>query len=339
VAGYHAYWTADAWREYPWDALDALYFFEIEAGADGSLADAHGWPDAWRELLERARGARVPVVPTISMHDADAFEAVFTDPARAARLADEILALLAATPGLGGVHLDFEVFRPVDPDARDGYTAFAARLARMLRAEGGTRSLSVFALAFDDADAYDERSLAEIADYLVVQGYDLHHADGALAGPLAATQGWGRLNWEGILERYAALGIARERLVMAVPLYGYEWPVVADRIGAPTRGAAVMIPLAPADRVVPELPRARARAREHGTQVDPESRSPFYAYHDGSGWRQGWFDDEASLSAKYALVRSRGLAGVALFPLAYGDSLVWTEIRRLRSPARAAPPR
>jgi spore germination protein YaaH len=330
VAGYHAYWTGDAWTTYPWDALDRLYFFEIEAGADGSLADPHGWPDTWRGLLDRAREARVPVVPTVSLHDADAFETLFVDPTRTERLADEVLTLLARTPGLGGVHLDFEVFRPVRAEARDGYTAFVARLARALREVDRDYTLSVFALAFDDADVYDERSLAEIADYVVVQGYDFHHADGSRAGPLGALEGWDRLNWRTVLERYSALGVAPARIVMAVPLYGYEWPVAQDRLGAATRGSAVTIPLAPPPDVMPELPRARARAREHGVQIDPESRTPFYAFHDGTGWRQGWFDDVESLGAKYDFVREHGLGGVAVFPLAYGDSLVWEGLRAVR---------
>lgn len=334
VAGYHPYWAGDAWTGYPWDALQQLYFFEIEADAEGVLSEPHGWPGAWSGLLEQARDADVAVVPTVSQHDADAFEALFADPARVARLTDEVLSLLAATPGLGGVHLDFEVFRAVEPAARDGYTAFVARLERRLHESYPSMSLSLFALAFDDDDAYDERVLAELADYLVVQGYDLHHANGERAGPLAALDGWGRLNWRSVVERYLSFGVPARRIVIAVPLYGYEWPVTQDRLGAPTRGEAVTIPLAPASGVVPELPRARARAAEHGVQLDPESRIPFYAYHDGSGWRQGWFDDVESLRAKYDFVRELGLGGIAIFPLAYGDGLVWDDLRRAFSRPR-----
>jgi spore germination protein YaaH len=327
VAGYHAYWAASSWATYPWNTLRTLFFFEIEAGAEGSLADLHGWQETRLELRDRARNARVSLVPTVSLHDADAFEALFSDPARAARLGSEITTLLEETPGLGGIHLDFEVFRPIRTEARDGYTAFVARLARTLRETGTSYSLSVFTLAFDDADAYDERALAEIADYLVVQGYDLHYSEGERAGPLAAPHGWGRLNWRSVLERYSTLGVEPRRIVMAAPLYGYEWPVVQDRIGARTRAPAVTIPLAPADGVVPDLPRARARARAHGVQVDPESGTPFYAFHDGEGWRQGWFDDVESLEAKYDFVREHGLGGIALFPLAYGDESVWEGLR------------
>lgn len=340
IAGYHAYWTGESWRTYPWDALHQIFFFEIEIGPDGSILDGRGWPDAWSALLARAREAGVPVVPTVAMHDGEAFQELFTRPERVARLADALVDLLVATPDLGGLHLDFEVFQPVTLAARDGYTAFVARLGRGIDALDPTLSLSVFAMAFDDDDVYNERALAELADYLVVQGYDFHHTTDARAGPLAALEGWGRLNWADVVDRFLGLGVPARKIVMAVPLYGYEWPVTAAEPGAETRGPGEILPLAPLPGVVPELARAHARAAEHGLRRDPESGSAFYAYRDATGWHQGWFEDAESLRAKYAFVRERGLGGVAMFPLAYGDETLWSDLRSALTPPRggAAPP-
>jgi spore germination protein YaaH len=334
VAGYHAYWTGTSWDAYPWDVLDRLYFFEIEVGADGSLADSHGWPSEWRHLVARGREAGVSVVPTVSMHDADAFEQLFASAERVARLVEELTAMLKDMPHLDGIHLDFEVFRPVDLAVRDGFTAFVARLERALEALDPRLSLSVFAMAFDDDDVYNERALAELADYLVVQGYDFHHALDERAGPLGATRGWGRLNWTGVLERFLDLGVPLRKIVMAVPLYGYEWPVDGSEPGASTRGEAMILPVAPPPDVVPELPRASARAAEHGVRRDTESGVPYYVYQDSVGWRQGWFEDAESLRQKFDFVREHGLGGVALFPLAYGNRAIWEEVRAAFSPPR-----
>ncbi len=57
------------------------------------------------------------------------------------------------------------------------------------------------------------------------------------------------------------------------------------------------------------------------------SGTPYYAFQDELGWRQGWFEDAESLRAKYRFVRERGLGGVAIFPLAYGDAALWTDLR------------
>lgn len=330
LAGYHPWWGGEAGM-YPMDLLDQLFYFEVEAGGDGTLEEFHGWPGSWTGLLERADRGGAQVAVTVTMHEPESFEAVFSHPARSARLVQDVMGLLRESPGLRGIHLDLEVFQPVSLEARDGYTAFVAALAREMRAFDPGVGLSLFLLAFDDDDAYNERALAALADYVVVQGYDLHNLNDQRAGPLAAVRGWGRLNWETIADRYAALGVPAGKLVMAAPLYGYRWPTVSDEPGAATRGPGVAIPLTAPPEVVPDLPRAQAEAAAHGVRRDPESGSPFYAYQDADGeWFQGWFDDDASLREKLRFVRDRGLGGLALFPLVYGDEAVWAVIRDAR---------
>jgi len=327
VAGYHPYWAGDAWTAYPFDVLDELYYFELEVSGEGGILDAHGWPGAWTEMVRRARSAGAQVVPTLSMHDPEAFEVLFSDAGRVDRLVGTVIDLVATTPAISGVHLDIEVFEPVVPAARDGYTAFVARLARRLRDEHPALSLSVFTLAFDFDDVYNEAAIGQIADFVVVQGYDYASAESLNAGPVGALGGPGALTWEAALRRYDALGVPRGRIVMSVPLYGYEWPVISDEPRAATRGPGVTIPYSAPDSVLPALPRALAQASRHGVRRDGESGSPYYVYRDGDGWRQGWYEDAESLRAKYDFVRANGLGGVALFPLAYGTEDLWRELR------------
>lgn len=327
VSGYHPYWTGEAWTGYPFDVLDRLYFFEVEASADGSLADRHGWPDGWLPLVERARAAGVDVVPTLSLHGVEGFSALFGSPDAVARLVEEALTLLRGTPGLGGLHLDFEVFAPVDQNVRDGYLQFVARLARRMSDLDPAYTLSSFVLAFDDDDVYAERALAELVDYLIVQGYDYHSSGEPNTGPVAPLAGWGRLNWTYVVDRFLSFGVPPRKIVMAVPMYGYEWPTDTDEPGATTRGQATEIVLAPRPDVVPELARAPELAGVHGMRRDLESGSPYYVFRDQSGWHQGWFEDGESLRAKYRFVRERGLGGIAIFPLAYGDAAHWADLR------------
>ncbi|MDT8340907.1 MAG: glycosyl hydrolase family 18 protein [Longimicrobiales bacterium] len=331
LAGYHPWWALTGEARYPLEALDHLFLFEVEAGPDGEWRDLHGWPTAWAEggegVAARARRAGVPIALTVTAHEPGAFETIFKDPARTDRLMERVLEAVTALPGTG-VHLDLEVFDPVAPAARDGYTAFVAEVARRLRARDPGAGLTVFVPAFDDADAYNERALAAVADYLVVQGYDLHHQTDERAGPVAALRGWGRLNWGEVVERYRALGVPSGRIVMAAPLYGYEWPTESDEPGAATRGPGVPVPLDAPEGVLTGAPRARAQAERHGARRDPESGSPWYAYRDAEGgWIQGWYDDARSLAEKLAFVREAGLGGLALFPLSYGTDAVWAELR------------
>ena len=321
VYGYHVWWMQDAWRDVPLGALDGVFFFELRADTAG-VTDAQGWPQRWDALRRTARRQGTPLYPTISVQGAERFERVFasSDSARAV-LADALAAM--RTAGAEGLHLDVEAYRSVSDSARSGFTRFVRRLRGEMPSGA---HLSLFAPAFDYADVFDEAALAQVVDRLIVQGYDLHARGGDVAGPVAPLSGWDGNNWQTILSRYDDLGVPRRKLVFAVPLFGYEWPVEGPQPGARTTGAGRSISYAPVDpERLPNLDvSAVERVDEYGKQRDPKSQSPYYVFQDSTGqWRQGWFEDAQSLRAKYDFVRENGLAGVAFFPLGYDDGRLW----------------
>jgi spore germination protein YaaH len=314
VVGYHPWWMGDAWEELDMDVLDEVLFFDLWVAADGTIAESNGWPGAWQGLIDAAAASGTPLAPTLSFFDAGAFTRLFeSEAARDTLLAHTVRAVRGA--GAGGVHIDFELFEDVSSDAR---AAFPEWVARVKRALGHESIVSVYTLAMDDRDRYDEVAIARVADYLVVQGYDFTWLESRRAGPTAAVRGPERLTWESVLARYDSLGVPREKLLMATPLFGYEWPTEHGEIGARTTGEGRITSFAPvADRLPERGESASELARTHGLRRDPETGSPFYAFETDDGWRQGWFDDEESLREKFEFVRQHGLGGVALFPLGY----------------------
>jgi hypothetical protein len=323
VYGYHVWWMQEAWQDVPLDRLSegGVFFFELRADTAG-VTDAHGWPQRWDALRRAAEDAGTPLYPTVSVQGAERFERVFAgvDSARAVR-ADALAAMRIADTG--GLHLDVEAHRSVSEEARSGFTRFV----RGLRAAMPPKArLSLFAPAFDRADAFDEAALAEHVDRLVVQGYDLHAKGGDVAGPVAPLTGWGGTNWRAVLARYDDLGVPREKLVFTVPLFGYEWPTRGPEPGARTTGPGRSISYAPMDpERLPNLDvSALERVERYGKERDPQSQSPYYVFQtEGGQWRQGWFEDAQSLRAKYQFAREHGLAGIALFPLGYDDGRLW----------------
>lgn len=328
VFGYHPYWLEDRWRSYAFNEIDKLFFFEIEAGGNGTLQARHGWPDRWEPLLQQARNTSTPIVPVVTLFNREAFIELFSSASARQRFRDEILAMIADA-GADGVHLDAEVQQSVPEAARSGFTTFVGQLQAEMRRRHSGAILSLFGPAFDRADVFDEAALAEVVDYIVVQGYDIFWRGSEQTGPVAPLRGWQGNNWESIVDRYLQLGVPPEKIIMSVPFYGYEWPTESDAPGARTRGRGQTISYAPvaSERFSAIQVSARDRAAQHGLQRDPQSRSPYYVYQDSTGWHQGWFEDAESLAAKYDFIKRRNLGGLAVFPLGYDDGELLQTIR------------
>jgi spore germination protein YaaH len=315
VIGYHAWWSGSAWERYDYAALDAVYFFSLEVGPDGQIEDDHGWPGDWRGLIATARATETSVLPSVTILDSDVFTSVFSSASATDTLLAE-LTRLAIDPSADGVHLDFEMFDAVSPDERQAVTDLVARLRIAVDEKRPGTVVTMYTLAEDPAGAFDEPMLAPNLDRLIVQAYDLHWRQGGTAGPVAPVDGWGNRNWHAILARYEAMGISRDKMLFTIPYFGYEWPTDDFLPGSQTTGPGIVLAYANGND---GLPSARDRASLHGKLRDVTSGSPYYAYRDSLGWRQGWFDDALSISDKYEFVIQQGLSGVAIFPLAYGD--------------------
>jgi hypothetical protein len=154
---------------------------------------------------------------------------------------------------------------------------------------------------------------------------------------------YGQINWfddtaaacaELVDELIGALGVPRSRMLLSVPLYGWQWASSSERPGAAAFGKAKLLTYAPTPAALMPNDRlaATALAAEHGLRRDGE-RTPYYAYRAGGRWVQGWYEDMASLTHKLAPERPRGYAGLAFFPLGYdGGEIVEPLLRWWRAP-------
>ena len=308
VWGYYPWWLGDHWRGRDLTLYDRLKFFEVEIDAEGLLVERNGWPRRWADLraAARSRGLRLDV--TVTMFSAERFERVFANPAQRKTLLIELLRLAV---GVQGIQLDVEIFDRVSADALRGYRAFCAALRSGLDRQGGSKSLTAFGVMGAVVELYDRAALERL-DYIVVQGYDSHHLDSPRSGPVAPLYGPYAITWEKTLQHYLRLGAARHKIVFGVPFYGYEWPTDSAAVGARTLGKGREITYAVLDaQLMPNIRiGARSQAALHGLRRDPASGSPYYAYQEPSGgWRQGWFEDERSLAAKFDFVKQQQLGG------------------------------
>lgn len=313
--GYLPWWMAPGWETLARQQLDRLVLFDAQVERDGSLLERE-----WRQRTAPLRqGSSLAMDLALTLLNEAEFDQVFAD----AQARERLLAAATRwceTPAIAGLHLDFEGFNPAHPDAVAGFRAWLGALDEIRRRLG--KGLSAFFPASDRFAPYDAAGAGRI-DWWVAQLYDAHWSESKVTGPLVTRAEENPVAVPRALGRLAALGIEPGKVLLSVPLYGWEWPSESEHPGAAARGAANMLTFAetpqwlmPNDRRV-----ATDLASRHGLRRDRE-HTPYYAYRVGSHWVQGWYEDLASLTRKLAPERGQGYAGLAFFAVGYDQGRV-----------------
>ena len=271
--------------------------FSHRALADGSIESPD---DSAATALAELGGAAPLLALTNSAEDGsfdtDAAARLLASPDAQTRLLDTV-ARLCEERGYRGLNIDFERLRPADRVAFGGFLATAAA-----RLQARNLLLVTAVAAKQHADqagiwhgAHDYRTHGELADRVVIMAYEWGRKDGPPepVAPLTAVRA---------VLRHAVEEIPRDKLLLGVPLYGYDWALT----GSPRDRARRL-----------GLQEARLLAQQHGARIDydGERESPSFRYTDGGVEHVVWFEDDRSLAAKLDLVRAFGIRGVSLWRL------------------------
>ncbi len=315
VHGYHPYWISDAAADnYRWDLLTHLAYFSYEVDpASGEAVTVRNWQTT--TVIDRAKAAGVKVLLTVTNFGAANNRTLLSSAQARDVLITRLIALLQQRGG-SGVNIDFE---SLPGDQRENLVSFFAELRTRLDAAIPEAVISTAAPAVDWNGAWDVAALSASIDLFFVMCYDYSWSGSSNAGPVAPIRGMS-YNVERTLRWYLDQGVPPERLLMGVPYYGYDWPVVSGSAGAATtaRGTARTY-----SAVISSLPN---RTR----QWSDTFLNPWISY-ESSSWQQLWYDDEESLEYKYQLVKDLGIAGVGMWALGYDADLpeLWNLIERM----------
>lgn len=312
--GYYVTYDRTSWTtlQNHFGALDIVspYFFQLRA--DGSIEELS---DPTADTYLRQSGLTiVPMIKNVPRWNE--FTPLIADPQRRAAIIARLVTLVEQR-GYHGIHIDFEAVNASDAPH---LTAFMRELAAQLHPRGKLVTQAVIARTSDTpttwGGAYDYQALSEVNDYIIVMAYDFHYAGGT-PGPVAP------LTWVQRVVTYVTTRIPPEKLILGIPLYGYDWNLTA---GPPARSVRF-------DQVQ-ELQRRPGAT----TGYDETEQEAWLRYTDEQGHQhEVWHADVRSVTARLKLALDRGLAGVALWRLGHEDPAVWSELARLRTPATRIP--
>lgn len=225
-------------------------------------------------------------------------EAILGSEAIQNRLLDNVLTVMRER-GFRALNIDFEHLRPAD---RVPYNNFLRKAAGRMHENGYLLSTALAPKVSGEQvgawyEAHDYPSHGEIADFVVLMTYEW----GWSGGPPMAVAPVDQV--ERVI-RYASSVMPGQKIMMGVPLYGYDWTLPY------VEGGPFAKVVSPQDAI------ALAISEGVSIQYDPKSQSPFFRYWDDAGKEHVvWFEDARSIQAKFDLVKRYGLRGVSYWKL------------------------
>ncbi len=285
-------------KEY-YGTIDAIAPFWYTMGPSGDLImDIHR-----EEVISFASDKDIMIIPLINNANIPGAPGKTGDMLKsynAVEAAENIVELLKIHD-YNGVNIDFEYF---PAELKKEYTGFIKVLSGELKKIGKLLTVSIFPkIDFpDDAgEVFDYKAIGEYADMVVIMTYDRSRPWDE-PGPVAP------IKWVEDNILYAISHIPKEKILLGIAGYGYDWAQGTDRA----------IPL-PAWK-------AEDRASRYGAIIrwDSEAQSPYYRYIDDEGVEHiVWYENTRSMELKRDLVGKYQLKGIALWRLGYEVEEFW----------------
>jgi glycosyl hydrolase family 18 (putative chitinase) len=324
VMGYLPYWELDdaSVASIDYARLTTIAFFSVGMDADGHLDRvAPGYralmSDRATTVIDTAHAAGVRTIVSFTSFGAEKNAAFFSNAAAQATFVAEA-AELVTSRGLDGADFDVELLAGIYFDA---YAATAGALAAQMRAVNPIAFSSVATNANTSGAKMASKALAAGVGRSFLMGYNYRTAGAMEVGSIdPVVHAAGGLSLSVSLDMYAAQGVPLSQVVLGLPLYGRTWQTV----DATLRGAR--FPEVPGEVVfVRDLATLRTEGTVLAEDLDPIESSARLVRQVGDAIYQTYYDSPASFGPKFALVFSRGLAGVGFWALGYdgGQADYW----------------
>ncbi|MGI6778925.1 MAG: LysM peptidoglycan-binding domain-containing protein [Acetivibrionales bacterium] len=278
--------------------LTYLSIFSYEVRPDGSLSNVND-----QQLIQEARAANVaPLMIITNIEEGGSFSSdlahtILTNQQVQETLLDNIVEILQSK-NYYGLGIDFEYIYPED---REAYNDFLRSVRERLQPLGYiiTTALAPKIAAEQPGllyEAHDYPVHGALVDHVILMTYEWGYTYGP---PLPVAP----INEVRRVLDYAVTAIPRQKILMGIPNYGYDWTLPY------TPGTAA--------RTVSNTRAVDIAAREGAViQYNRTSQAPYFNYYDDNG-RQHivWFDDARSMEARLRLVSEYNLGGVSYWTI------------------------
>lgn len=323
IQGFYRSSDTEGYTDLRYDLLDTIVYAKVNIDTNGSLISSKDYNPS--PLVSYAHDRKVKVVIMFQGKDDISKDTILGNQTIRA-IAIKSLLNEVKKYGFDGIDIDLESINITNSingqSNKQLMTNFITNISDKFRETNSNYRISIdIGMDYDNIDQiFDLAVLQNKVNYITMMGYDQYGAQSSTAGPNAPI----RLdNGRGIydsLKHYKGF-VNRNKLLLGVPWYGYEFAVVNGTRLAHVNGDVNYIPYKDYIKVIDKYTR----------NWDSIWQASWYTRRDNhsSQWYQFHYDDIFSLGIKYDLVKSEGLAGIGIWAVNYGidDPELWQLIQ------------
>lgn len=333
IVGFQPFWLLQKAKKTYKDYINVFTCFGLTLDTDGTILklvnpqeEEPGWTtikkESFQEKLKKTKGDRLKLSLLLHNSNEASISALLKEPEKHAKNLIADVAPIMQKYGFTDLNLDIESFKEASESAQKQMTTFVREVKKGMDEENlGTLTVEINPTALVKTRLIKAEEIGKIADYLVLMAYDFHYIYSYITGPVAPMGGAGKVreyDIETALEEMLNT-VPPEKIILGIPLYGYEWETLSDKPGAATipGGGATA-----SNRRVSELLSSCDNCLK---TVDPLSGQPYVIFPepDNDYFHQIYYEDEDSLKQKLELAKKYKIAGVALWALGYeGESIL-----------------
>lgn len=333
IIGFLPYWLISrADKDYN-KYLTTLTYFGISISPDGSLVkfakpgeQEPGWYALESGLADpfftKAKTQNIKLSLLLFSGVPEDINALISDPAsHAATLISEVAPIMKQY-GFTDLNLDIESVAQATPGAQANFTSFVREVRNGINRQNlGTLSLESSPTDLIRPRLINPAEVAPLVDHWVLMAYDYHYPGSAVTGPIAPVGGAGNdseFDVETGIQK-ALNDIPQYKIVLGLPLYGYEWETLGDvprSAVLPGSGAAA------SNRRMEQFVAGCATC---SAKADQNTKETYVIYKDQktTTFHQVFYPDTNSTAEKIKLINKYQLGGAALWALGYdGDTIL-----------------
>lgn len=224
--------------------------------------------------------------------------AVLSSTSKRQKLVDGVTAA-AVNLGLDGINIDFE---QIAQETGPHYVQFLREMSVACRRNGLVLSVDNY-VPFHFNEHYRLDIQGEVADYVIIMGYDEHWHGSGDPGSVASID-------------YVTNGITKtlseveaDKVINALPLYMIVWT---------TNGSTVTDEYLTINNLADFLGQVSAEP-----QWDETTCQNYLEWQSSAGFKQVWIEDMDSIRVKLNVMSTNGIGGVAVWRLGYGTPAIW----------------